>query len=146
MHGLIYFVVEGEEEGDALATAEEMVQQWLHSIDYYSMPDDEHFKDIWGDMKVIDADSEEGKRLLEDLIRGNKEALLIHFENAKKEIEKGNYDIASYHLRMAGGHPYSMNAFFDPSEPLVDWKQIEHMKRYISEGNKIWIVPVDIHY
>lgn len=147
MHALIYFVVEGEDEGDALATVEEMVQQWVPGkADYYIMPDDENFKDRWGNKKVLNADSEEGKKILDKLINNNKKALLIAFENAKKAIEEKNYHMATYHLRMASGHPYSMDAFFDPSEPLLDWKQIERMKQYISRESKIWIVPVDIHY
>jgi len=147
MHGLIYFVVPGEEKEDALVSAEDMVRDWHPTkIDYYTMPDDDHFIERWGEQKIVDADSEEGKKLIRELIKENRKVLLNHFNRAKELIEKGDLANATYHLRMASGHPYFMSAFIDASEALVDEKQIEQMRKHMAENEKIWLVPVDIHY
>jgi len=147
MHALIYFITTGEEEGEALATVEECVMKWMErGVDYYSMPDEGYFKKIWGERKVLTIDSEEGQKILKELIKENLKVLHDEFKKAKEAIDKGDFLDATYHLRMAGGHPYSMNAFMDTCEPLVSEKQIEWMKEYISDEEKLWLVPVDIHY
>ena len=147
MHALIYFVVEAEEEGEALAKAEERVMVWrARGVDYYSMPTDSFFKERWGVRKVLTVDSEEGKKLVEELIKTNINVMREEFNKAKEAIDKGDLGDALYHLRMAGGHPYSMFAFVDTTEPLISEGQIEGMKEYISDKEKLWLVPVDIHY
>jgi len=147
MHSLIYFVVEAEEEGEALAKAEERVMVWrARGVDYYSMPTDSFFKERWGVRKVLTVDSEEGKKLVEELIKTNINVMREEFNKAKEAIDKGDLGDALYHLRMAGGHPYSMFAFVDTTEPLISEGQIEGMKEYISDKEKLWLVPVDIHY
>jgi len=147
MHSLIYFVVEAEEEGEALAKAEERVMVWrARGVDYYSMPGDTFFKQRWGERKVLPVDSKEGKKLLEELIKTNINVMHDEFNKAKEAMDKGDLGDALYHLRMAGGHPYSMYAFVDTTEPLFSVEQIEGMKAYITDEEKLWLVPVDIHY
>ena len=153
MHALIYFVAAGEEEGEALATVEECVMKWMErGVDYYSMPDEGYFKKIWGERKVLTIDSEEGQKILKELIKENLKVLHEEFKKAKEAIDKGDFDDAHYHLRMASGHPFSMNAFIDAYEPLLSEKQIDRLcKNYCLNANcinsiKIWLVPVDIHY
>ena len=147
MHALIYFVVEAEEEGEALAKAKERVMVWrAHGVDYYSMPSDTFFKQRWGERKVLPVDNEEGKKLVKELIETNTKVMHEEFNKAKEAMDKGDLGDALYHLRMAGGHPYSMFAFVDTTEPLISERQIEGMKEYISDKEKLWLVPVDIHY
>ena len=147
MHSLIYFVVEAEEEGEALAKAEERVMVWrARGVDYYSMPTDRFFKQRWGERKVLPVDSEEGKKLVKELIKTNTKVMREEFTKAKEAMDKQEFEDALYHLRMAGGHPYSMFAFVDTTEPLISEWQIEGMKACISDKEKLWLVPVDIHY
>jgi len=147
MHSLIYFVVEAEEEGEALAKAKEQAIEWrARGVDYYCMPNDAFFKLRWGKRKVLPVDSEEGKKLVKELIETNTKVMREKFNKAKEAMDKGDLGDALYHLRMAGGHPYSMFAFVDTTEPLISEGQIEGMKEYISDKEKLWLVPVDIHY
>ena len=148
MHSLIYFVVKAEEEGEALAKAEEQAMEWTnrHCVDYYSMPSDSFFKERWGVRKVLPVDTEEGKKLVKELIETNTRVMHEEFNKAKEAMDKGDLGDALFHLRMAGGHPYSMFAFVDTTEPLISEGQIEGMKACISDKEKLWLVPVDIHY
>ena len=147
MHSLIYFVVGAEEEGEALAKAEEQAIEWsARGVDYYSMPTDRFFKERWGERKVLPVDTKEGKKLVKELIETNTKVMREKFNKAKEAMDKGDLGDALYHLRMAGGHPYSMFAFVDTTEPLISEGQIEGMKEYISDKEKLWLVPVDIHY
>ncbi len=147
MHSLVYFIIIAEEEGNALAKAEEYAMKWRGcGVDYYSMPTDTFFKQRWGVRKVLPVDSKEGKKLLVELIKTNINVMHDEFNKAKQAIDKGDLGDALYHLRMAGGHPYSMFAFVDTTEPLFSVEQIEGMKEYISDEEKLWLVPVDIHY
>jgi len=147
MHSLIYFVVKAEEEGEALAKAEEQAMEWrARGVNHYSMPNENYFKQIWGVQKVLPVDSEEGKKLVKELIETNTKVMHEEFNKAKEAMDKGDLGDALYHLRMAGGHPYSMFAFVDTTEPLISEGQIEGMKEYISDKEKLWLVPVDIHY
>ena len=147
MHSLIYFIVEAEEEGEALAKAEDYAIEWrARGVDYYSMPTDRFFKHRWGVRKVLQVDSEEGKKLVKELIETNTKVMREEFNNAKEAMNKGDLGDALYHLRMAGGHPYSMFAFVDTTEPLISVEQIEGMKACITDEEKLWLVPVDIHY
>ncbi|RLG34528.1 hypothetical protein DRN97_02345 [Methanosarcinales archaeon] len=147
MHSLVYFIIIAKEEGDALAKAEDYAMEWRGcGVDYYSMPTDPFFKQRWGVRKVLPVDSKEGKKLLEELIKTNINVMHDESNKAKEAIDKGDLGDALYHLRMAGGHPYSMFAFVDTTEPLISEGQIEEMKACISDKEKLWLVPVDIHY
>ena len=149
MHALIWFITTGEEEGEALATVEDCVMEWTnkYGVDYYSMPDEKFFKERWGERKVIPLDSEEGKKLVEELITENVNVMHEEFEKAEEAINKKDLDDALYHLKMAGGHPYSMNAFTDTGEPLISEEQVDAIRKNASANEeKVWLVPVDIHY
>jgi len=147
MHSLIYFVVEAEEEGEALAKAKDYAIEWrARGVDYYSMPNHSFFRGRWGERRVLPVDSEEGKKLVKELIETNTKVMREESNKAKEAMDKQEFEDALYHLRMAGGHPYSMFAFVDTTEPLISEGQIEGMKACISDKEKLWLVPVDIHY
>ena len=148
MHALIYFVAAGEEEGEVLAIVEDQVMKWTnrYCVDYCSMPDESYFKERWGERKVVTIDCEEGQKILKELIKENLKVLHEEFKKAKEAIDKGDFVDATYHLRMASGHPYSMNAFMDTCEPLISEEQIDAVRACISDKERLWLVPVDIHY
>ena len=118
-----------------------------YGVDYYSMPDEGYFKKIWGERKVIPINSKEGKKLVGELIMENVKVMHEEFEKAKEAINKNDLDDALFRLKMASGHPYSMNAFTDTGEPLISEEQVDAIrKNACANEEKVWLVPVDIHY
>ena len=109
MHSLIYFVVEAEEEGEALAKAEDYAIEWsARGVDYYCMPNDAFFKLRWGVRKVLPVDSEEGKKLVKELIETNTKVMREEFNKAKEAMDKQEFEDALYlHVRRKGKPKYT---------------------------------------
>ena len=147
MHSLIGVIEAGEEPGDAYVDAEDFLQSRLHSqIDYYVMCDDDDFR--WGEYpsKPIEVHSEEGKKIVEELIQYTKKEVDEAIEEIRKELKKEepDYENLFYHCRMASGNLMNAHLFLE-GDPVVSWKQIEKMEKYLPKGQKFYLVLADVH-
>jgi hypothetical protein len=83
MHMLIAAIVEADGKEEAMTKAARVFEDLVDGgvFDYYSLFDDESAKKRWGGLSLaVKLESDEGKRLLDELLKATKENL---FENLK---------------------------------------------------------------
>lgn len=155
MHSLIEFVVEAEDEEDALANAEMYFSESMGNIrgmDYFSLlAEDEDARKRWEiDEPVYEIDDNDDTLIhIDELIQINRDEIEKHLKKAMELYEKqpkGWGDNIFYHLRAASGGNYYGGVLFHYEDPIISWSQIDRLKRDLPEGLKLYVVLVDIHH
>ena len=161
MHMIIKAIVPGENKEEALANAEAVFEDLVEQgcFDYYSLLTEEHSR--WynsGIPAVAEIDSPEGKELIEAAMKHTKDEFQEHLNKIKdilarttdEELAEGKSETAMW-LRYycycigqyAGPYVWLYNRY---GEGIRDQAELKWALEKETEDEKLWVVPVDVHY
>lgn len=162
MHMTIRAIVPGEDQEEALSNAKQIFEDLVERgyFDYYSTFDEKNAKSRHETLPVaVKVNSPEGKKLIDEGMQYTKKDF---FENLNKvrsilavatneELAKGKdnkvdplfryycYCIGQY----AGPYVWLYNRY---GEGIRDQAELKWALEKETEGEKLWVVPADVHY
>lgn len=179
MHMVIRVLSYGENKKDALSKAKNILDGLCgedgQPFDYYTTFDDNTSqvsgKARWGEIPCIcEADSKEGKKLIDDGMQYTKEAFLENIKIARKVLKEKtdkqifensdwDKDMIKYRFHCLGAYRGANIFLYDQDgEGIRDPKHLENILKkwsciYEKEGKqnpyqdkKLYVIPADVHY
>jgi len=162
MHMTIRAIVPGEDKEEALSNAKQIFEDLVERgyFDYYSTFDEEEARDRYGNLpNAVLINSYEGKKLINEAMEYTKREFCANLNKIRKildratneELVKGKnnkidplfryycYCIGQY----AGPYVWIYNRYGDG---IRDQAELKWALEKETEGEKLWVVPADVHY
>ncbi|MFH7835837.1 MAG: hypothetical protein QXL51_04495 [Candidatus Aenigmatarchaeota archaeon] len=159
MHKLIGFIVDAEDEEDAVIEVENLLKEDFvgegRYYDYYTLFDNQKTRDRYGKLPVtMLITSDAGKKFMQEQLKATKDAIKEAINSLKEAVNK-NIDLDDYHqllelLKKASNlsltdcmHLFSVTN----NDGILTDKQLDDiLNEKLESGKKRFVVPVDLHF